>query len=108
MLLRMKIYDELQKDFFFFYDLQQTIPIRRHEATSYFRLMTSSVDQSDSNELVTQRPVASLTDAARSDWLSCSLHYSCLLIWLLETFLTMGKAFRSETEISSAKGLGRP
>ena len=34
----------------------------RAEATNYFRLMTPSVDKTDSNELVTQRPVASLTD----------------------------------------------
>ena len=63
MLLKMQIYDELQKDLFFFYALERTIFIRKRKATNYFRLMTPSVDQSDS-ELVTQRPVASLPDAA--------------------------------------------
>ena len=61
--------------------------------TTYFRLMMPSVDQSDSNKLVTQRPVAALTDAAWSDWLPYSLRYRCLLIWLWEAFLAMGKHF---------------
>ena len=64
MVLRMQIYDELQKDLFLFYALERTIFIWKREATSYFRLMTPSIDQSDSNEIGTQRPVASLTDAA--------------------------------------------
>ena len=64
MLLIMQIYDELQMDSFFFYALERTIFIRKSEATNYFRLTTPSVEQADSNELVTQHPVASLTDAA--------------------------------------------
>ena len=34
--------------------------MRKRGATNYFRLMTPSVDQWDSNELVTERPAASL------------------------------------------------
>ena len=48
----MQIYEELQKDFFFFYALERTIFKRKREATNYFRVMTPSVDQSYSNELV--------------------------------------------------------
>ena len=62
MLLRIQIYDESHKDLLF-YALARTIVIRNRKATNYFQFMTPSVDQSDSNELVTQRPVASLTDA---------------------------------------------
>ena len=79
--------------FFFFYALKQTICIRKRDATNHFRLVTASVDQSALNELVTQRSVASLTDGAWSDGLPYSLRYSCLLIWLWETFLALGKYF---------------
>ena len=100
MLLRMYIYNELY--FFFFcalernifnYSIIRIIFIRKREATNYFRLMTPSVDESDSNELMPQRPVASLIDPAWFDWLPYSLRYKCLLIWLWETFLVMGKYF---------------
>ena len=64
MLLSMQICDELRDNVFFFYALERTVFIRAREATNYFRLMTPSVDQSDSNKLVKQRPVVSLTDAA--------------------------------------------
>ena len=64
MLLRMQFYDELHKDLFLFYAIERTIFMRKREATNYFQLMTPSVDHSESNELVTQHPVASLTDAA--------------------------------------------
>ena len=53
MLLRMQMYDELQKDFVLFYALERIIFIQKCEATNYFRLV-----------LMTQRPVTSLTDAA--------------------------------------------
>ena len=62
--LGMQMHDELY--FSFFYALERTIFIRKREATNYFRLMTPSVDQSDLNELVTQPPIAPLTDAAWS------------------------------------------
>ena len=65
MLLIMQIYDEL-KDNFLFYSIERTI-FQRYpvgEATNYFRFMTPSVDESTSNELMTQRSIASLTDAA--------------------------------------------
>ena len=48
----MQNYDKLQKDFFSFYALEQTIFIRKREATNYYLLMTPSIDQSDPNELV--------------------------------------------------------
>ena len=64
MLLSMQICDELRDNVFFFYALERTVFIRAREATNYFRLMTPSVDQSDSNELVTQRPVASNTPSS--------------------------------------------
>ena len=60
----MQIYDELSKDLFLFYALKRAIFIRKREDTNDLRLMMPSVDQSGSNELVTQRHVASLTDAA--------------------------------------------
>ena len=55
------------KVFVLFYDyrLERTIFIRKRyslSATNYIRL-SRSVDQSDLNELMTQRPAASLTDA---------------------------------------------
>ena len=96
MVLRMQIYVELQNVLFLFYALERTIFIRKYEATNYFRLMTPAVDQSDSIKLMTQRPVASLIDAAWSDWLPYSLQYSCLLIRLWETFLAMENAFFSK------------
>ena len=89
MLLRKQMYDELQR-VCLFCALERTIFTRKCEATNYFRLMIPSVDQSDSNELMTQRAVASLTDAAWSDWLPSSLRSRCLLIWLWETLLAMG------------------
>ena len=63
-LLRMQIDNELQKDSFFVFALKRTIFMLKREATNYVRLMTTSVDQSDSNDLVTRRSVASLIDAA--------------------------------------------
>ena len=70
MLLKMQMFDEPQKELFFIYASDRTIFIRKCEATNNFRLMMPSVDRSDSNELMTQRPVASSTDAAWSDWLA--------------------------------------
>ena len=73
MLSKLQTYDELQKDVFVL-RLKQTIFMRKHyptgEATYYFRLMTPSVDQSDSNELMTQRPVASLINRRSVIWLA--------------------------------------
>ena len=62
---KMQIYDKLKKDLFLFCALERTTFIRKREATNYFRLMTPSVDQLYSNKLVTQRPISSLTNAAR-------------------------------------------
>ena len=64
MVFRMQNYDELQKDFVLFYVLEPTTFTQKREGTNYFRLMTPSVDRSDSNESIMQRLVASLTDAA--------------------------------------------
>ena len=94
-LLRMQIYDELQKDFLF-YALERTILIRKREATNYFRLMTLFVDQSDSNELVTRRSVI---------WLAAvqpPLQVSAYLV--MGNISGYGKIFRSKAEISSARG----
>ena len=64
-----------------------------------------SVDHSDSNKLVTQRPVASLTDARDlTGFRVAPLQVSAYL--LMRNISGYGKAFRSETEISSARGLG--
>ena len=90
-LFRMQIYEKLQKDLFLFYALEQTIFIRKREAANYFRLMTPSVDQSDSNELVTQRDLT-------------GLRYRCLLIWLWETLLAMGKHFFRKLKYSQLGG----
>ena len=62
MLSRMQTYDELQGHFSF-YALERTIFMRKYVATNYFWLMTTAVGQSDSNKLMTQRPVMSSTDA---------------------------------------------
>ena len=53
MLLSMQMYEELQNNLFLFYALGQIIFIEKREATHYFWFMTPSVDQPDSNELVT-------------------------------------------------------
>ena len=104
MVFRMQNYDELQKDFVLFYVLEPTTFTQKREGTNYFRLMTPSVDRSDSNESIMQRLVASLTDAAWPDWLPCSLRFRCLLIWLWETFLAMGKHFGQKLKYLRLRG----
>ena len=64
----------------FFYAIEQTIFIRKREATNYFRLMTLPVDQSDAKQV------------------------SAYLV--MRNILGYGETFRSETEISLARGLG--
>ena len=48
----MQIYVEVQRDSFFLYALERIMFMQKREATN-FRLMTQSLDQSSSNELVT-------------------------------------------------------
>ena len=59
MMLQIQFYAKLQKDLPLFYALEQTNFLRKCEATNYvvaydglWWLMTPSVDQSDSNEVV--------------------------------------------------------
>ena len=106
MLLRMQIYDKAQKEYFLSYSLKRTIFIPKCEATNYFRLMTLAVHQSDSNLFMMQRPAASLTDASLSDWLSRSLRYRRVLIWLWKTLLALRKIIRSGTQTSLVRELG--
>ena len=96
-----KIYFLIQCKLNFSY---RTTFILKCEATNYFRLMTPSVDQSDSNELMTQLSVVSIIDAAWSDWLPCSLRYSYLLIWFWKTTLAMGKHFVRKLEYLRSRG----
>ena len=64
MLFRMQIDGEPKKEYFLFHAFQRTIFIRKRypagKAANYSRFMMSSVDQSYSNELMTERHVASL------------------------------------------------
>ena len=64
MLFEFKFTTNYKMIFVLFYGLERTIFIRKCDATNYFRLVAPSVDQLELNELMTQRLVASLTDAA--------------------------------------------
>ena len=95
MLLWMQIYDILQTYLFLFYLLERTIFIPKREAANYIRLMTPT-GQSDSNELGTQRPVTSLTDAAWSDWLPWTPPLQMSAYLVMGNIPDYGKTFRSE------------
>ena len=114
MFLRMQIYDELQKYLFLFCALEWTIFIYKHQATNYFWLIVPSIDQSDSNNLVTQCPIVSLTNPTQHYLTGCSVGVFstigvCLIgcgkhSWLWES-IWFGNCNRY---MSSAKGLGGP